>query len=208
MPGERIMMVEMVTDFFVRRHPALLMRVRRPSRDAGKRCSQGCGAPLRAYAQPSAYEHFFPENASPHAVLPSPPLFLPPSPYIQLDFTGSHRGLSLFQRINILFGGRTRSCPTCGLPRMYEHYLTSLPFFYHVACRQSYTNLIYLQQQKYFIIPYNYTLLFIITLKYYKNICIYHNYIYFIYNYNLFFCFYLYKNINFDSYILFHIEIT
>ena len=38
MPGERIMMVEMVTDFFVRRHPALLMRVRRPSRDAGKRC--------------------------------------------------------------------------------------------------------------------------------------------------------------------------
>ena len=39
MPGERIMMVEMVTDFFVRRHPALLMRVRRPSRDAGKRCS-------------------------------------------------------------------------------------------------------------------------------------------------------------------------
>ena len=75
-PGERIIMVEMVTDFFVRRHPALLMRVRRPSRGAGKRCSQGYGSPLRAHPQPSAYEHFFFENASPARplhLLPAPP---------------------------------------------------------------------------------------------------------------------------------------
>ena len=31
---------------------------------------------------------------------------------------------------------------------------------------------------------------------------------YILYNYAQFFYFYLYKNINFDSYILFHIEIT
>lgn len=86
--------------------------------------------------------------------------------------------------------------------------MTSLPFFYHVACRQSYTNLIYLWQQKYFIIPNDYILIFIIILKYYKNICSFHNYVYFIYNYAHFFYLYLYKNINFDSYILFLIEIT
>ena len=86
--------------------------------------------------------------------------------------------------------------------------MTSLPFFYHVACRQPYTNLIYLWQQKYFIIPNAYILIFIIILKYYKNICSFHNYVYFIYNYAHFFYLYLYKNINFDSYILFLIEIT
>lgn len=60
------------------------MRVRRPSRGAGKRCSQGCGSPLRAHPQPSAYEHFFFENASPahplHLLPAQPQGRLYPSP--------------------------------------------------------------------------------------------------------------------------------